>query len=71
MSSKPRTDLEDARSLIERGLGDLLAVPDAALEQPWMWPGHGEADVRYGLFRILEDLEATAAAIDGQSAGRP
>lgn len=63
VSSPSPADLDTARSLIERGLGDLLAVPDAALEGPWTWPGHGEADRRYGFFRILEDLEATAAEI--------
>ena len=52
-------------------MGDLLAVPDAALDGPWTWPEHGEADGRYGLFRILEDLEATAAAIDGTGRPRP
>ncbi len=64
MTISPRTDLDTARGRIERSLSDLLTVPDAALERPWDWPGHGEADVRYGLFRILEDLEATAAAVD-------
>jgi hypothetical protein len=70
MSSTPHTDLEGARSLVERGLGDLLAIPDAALERPWMWPGKGEADVRYGFFRILEELEATEASIGGQAERR-
>lgn len=70
MSRPPRTDLDSARRLIERGLGDLLTVPDAALDGPWTWPDHGEADGRYAFFRILEDLEATAAAIDAASAGR-
>ena len=66
-----RTDLEGARGQIERALGDLLAVPDAALDGPWTWPDHGEADGRYAFFRILEDLEATAAAIDAAGGGRP
>ncbi|MEA2613112.1 MAG: hypothetical protein QOI52_1071, partial [Chloroflexota bacterium] len=64
-------DLDTARSHIERGLADLLAVPDDALEGPWPWPDHGEADRRYGFFRILEDLEATAAAIDATRGVRP
>jgi hypothetical protein len=71
MSNPSRTDLDSARSRIERGLGDLLTVPDAALDGPWDWPDHGEADGRYGFFRILEDLEATAAAIDGRGERRP
>ena len=71
MPSRPPADLGAARSLIERGLGDLLAVPDAALDQAWIWPGHGEADGRYAFFRILEDLEATAAALDAAGGSRP
>jgi hypothetical protein len=70
MASTIRTDPEGARSLIDRGLGDLLAVPDAALDGPWTWPDHGEADGRYAFFRILEDLEATAAAIDARGGSR-
>ena len=72
MPTTSPAELDTARSRIERAIGDLLAVPDAALDGPWMWPEHGEADGRYGLFRILEDLEATAAAIDGtgRRAGR-
>lgn len=71
MSSPSPADLDTARRLIERGLGDLLAVPDAALEGPWTWLDHGEADGRYGFFRILEDLEATAAGIDTRRGPRP
>jgi hypothetical protein len=71
MTSPSTLDLDTARSHIDRGLADLLAVPDAALEGPWRWPDHGETDVRYGFFRILEDLEATAAAIDAERAPRP
>jgi hypothetical protein len=71
MASPSTVDLDTARSHIERGLGDLLAVPDAALGGPWPWPGHGEADRRYGFFRILEDLTATAAAIDATRGARP
>jgi hypothetical protein len=71
MANPPTLDLDTARSHIERGLADLLAVPDAALERPWPWPDHGEVDVRYGFFRILEDLEATAAAIDASGGARP
>jgi len=71
MASPSTVDLETARTHIEHGLADLLAVPDAALEGPWPWPDHGEADVRYGFFRILEDLEAIAAAIDASRGARP
>lgn len=71
MSDAAPSALDTARTLIEQGMGDLLAVPDAALDGPWDWPGYGAADGRYGFFRILEDLEATAAAIDTHRAERP
>lgn len=71
MSTLPHPDLASARGLIERGLGDLLAVPDAALDRPWTWTGFGEADGRYAFFRILEDLEGTAAALDARAGPRP
>ncbi|HUP54917.1 MAG TPA: DinB family protein [Methylomirabilota bacterium] len=70
MTTSTRRDLDGARRRVERALEDLLAVPDAALEGPWQWPDHGEADVRYGIFRVLEDLEATAAAIDARGVTR-
>lgn len=71
MSSPVSPDLDTARRHIEDALGDLLAVPDAALDMPWTWPGFGEADGRYAFFRILEDLEGTAAAIDARAGARP
>ena len=71
MPSPTTADLDTARREIERAMDDLLAVPDTALEGPWPWPGHGEADRRYGFFRIVEDLEGTAAAFDATRAGRP
>lgn len=70
MSPSSPVDLETARSLVERSFADLVAVSDAALDRPWEWPGHGEADGRYGFFRILEDFEATAAALDAGPGGR-
>jgi DinB superfamily len=71
MPTLSTTDLGTARSDIERALADLLAVPDAALEGPWAWPGYGEADGRYGFFRIIEDLEGAATGIDTTRGGRP
>jgi hypothetical protein len=71
MASPATVDLDTARSHIERALAGLVAVPDTALEGPWPWPEHGEADIRYGFFRILEDLEATAAEIDATRGPRP
>lgn len=65
----PGTDaapaLEEARATLRRATADLLAVPDATLERPWQWPGHGEADVRYGLYRVLEVLEAAEGRLAG------
>jgi hypothetical protein len=71
VSSPPTSDLDTARRMIERSLGDLLAVGDAALEEPWAWPGHGELDRRSAFFGILQDLETTATGIDTGSARRP
>ena len=39
---------------------DLAAIPDAALEKVWRWRDR-DADVRYGLFRVLESVEGAAA----------
>ena len=64
-------DLETARGLIEGALGDLLAVGDEALEQPWTWPDHGDLDRRSAFFRITEDLDAATAAIDAGGMARP
>jgi DinB superfamily len=71
MTTSSTTDLDTARSHVEQAMADLLAVPDAALEGPWTWPGYGEADGRYGFFRIVEDFEAAAAGIDTTRGGRP
>jgi hypothetical protein len=71
MPTTSTTELGTARSHVERAIADLLAVPEAALDGPWTWPGYGEADGRYAFFRILEDLEATGAAIDAEGRSRP
>ncbi len=71
MSTAAAPDLDAARGFIEGALDDLLAVGDAALEGPWVWPEHGELDRRYGFFRIMEDLDATSAGIDARAAPRP
>ena len=59
------------RAAILAAFGDLLAVPDAALESAWAWrTGAGDStDVRYGFYRIHEQLEDSAAAIVGGRAG--
>ncbi len=71
MSTPAHPDLDAARGLIEGAVGDLLAIPDAALEAAWTWPDHGEVERRYGFFRIIEDLDATTAGIDARGGTRP
>jgi hypothetical protein len=71
MTATTDPDLDRARGLVAAALVDLLAVGDARLEEPWIWPGHGEADRRYGFFRIIEDLDAVTAAIDARGVARP
>jgi DinB family protein len=46
-------------------IDDILAVPDASLEDRWRWRPNDEddADVRYGLYRIHEVLEEAIARI--------
>jgi hypothetical protein len=51
-----------ARAALSEAASDLLAVPDAALEAEWPWRGEA-ADVRYGLYRIIETLDETAANV--------
>jgi hypothetical protein len=46
-----------ARSAILGAVTDLLAIPAAALTQPWAWIGGGEEEVRYGAYRAFEALE--------------
>ena len=61
-----------ARAALAGAAGDLLAIPDSALEKAWPWRGE-EADVRYGLYRLLESLDEAAARWDlhGLLAGLP
>lgn len=52
-----------ARSAVEAAGRRLLAVPDDRLEAVWPWRGHAsEVDVRYGLYRSFELLEAARAS---------
>jgi len=54
-----------ARRSFETAIGDMLAVPDGALEGPWRWrpDDPDDADVRYGLYRIHEALEESVGAV--------
>lgn len=52
-----------ARSAVEAAGRRLLGVPDDRLEAVWPWSGHAsEVDVRYGLYRSFELLEAARAS---------
>lgn len=51
----------EARRSLERAVSDLLAIPDgAALEREWPW-NEGEVELRYGFYRLYEQLEGAAA----------
>jgi hypothetical protein len=54
-----------ARADIRAAIADVVAVPDDALERPWRWHADdpGDLDVRYGLYRLHESLEESAAAV--------
>jgi hypothetical protein len=54
-----------ARAPLAAVVGDLLAIPDPALEAPWRWrpTDPDDVDVRYGLYRIHERFEAAIGAI--------
>lgn len=49
----------DLRAALAAATGDLLAIPDSALETDWPWRDDG-ADVRYGLYRAIETIEEAA-----------
>jgi len=58
----PAPSLAAARAAMEKAGRDLAAIPDATLERTWRWRDH-DADVRYGLFRVLESVEQGAAEV--------
>jgi hypothetical protein len=51
-----------ARQALDAAGRELVAVPDDALERNWRWRD-ADADVRYGVFRSLEAVEAATGAI--------
>jgi uncharacterized damage-inducible protein DinB len=57
------------RAALEAAARDMLAVRDEDLERGWQWRDD-EADVRYGLYRSIEAIEAAAAAIAAADASR-
>lgn len=58
-----------ARRALTQASADYLAVPDSTLERPWTWHDR-ELDVRYGVYRGAETIEAATAEIDGLLAGQ-
>src|SRR5262245_28995774 len=52
-----------ARAALDTAAAELLAIPDDALERDWTWGDH-RADVRYGLFRAIENVEEAGGAIE-------
>lgn len=58
--------LTRAREDVVAAARDVLAVPEAALPEPWSWTGESEADIRYGAYRAAEALES--AEIDARRA---
>ncbi len=46
-----------ARADVIAAARGLLAIPEAALAQPWAWIGGSEEEVRYGAYRAAESLE--------------
>jgi len=51
-----------ARERLDEAGRDLLAIQDDSLERDWPWREH-TADVRYGIFRSIESVEAASASI--------
>jgi hypothetical protein len=58
----PAPAVAQARGALEGAGRDLATIPDAALDKTWRWRDH-DADVRYGLFRVLESVEGAAAEV--------
>jgi DinB superfamily len=61
-----------ARQALATATADYLAIPDDVLERDWTWRG-GDLDVRYGVYRAAETIEAATAEIDAvlTASGRP
>ncbi|MEO8462603.1 MAG: DinB family protein [Chloroflexota bacterium] len=65
LTPEPTLDVAPSVILMRDALAaattDLLAIPDSALETGWPWR-EDEADVRYGLYRTIEAVEASTVA---------
>ncbi len=69
-------DLADAivraRSAVALAASDSLAIPESALEKPWVWNGRDPGDgVRYGLYRAAETIEDASVELEAALAGAP
>ena len=69
------TVIRDARADLAVIVADILAIPESTLERDWAWTGGGEADVRYGIYRVHElleraEIDAARALRGGPDAGQ-
>lgn len=66
------SSIQAGRAALAAATSDYIAIPDDALERPWLWGDHESPDgVRYGIYRGAETLEAASAEIDRATAGSP
>jgi hypothetical protein len=61
--------VRSAREALATAAAEYLAIPDKALERTWMWRER-ELDVRYGIYRAAETVEAATAELDAALAAR-
>ena len=59
-----------ARATVASATAGFLAIPDAVLGQPWTWR-EVENELRYGLYRAAETIEAASAELEANLAGAP
>ena len=59
-----------ARAAVTSVAGGFLAIPDVVLERPWTWRDV-ENELRYGLYRAAETVEAASAELEANLAGAP
>ena len=59
-----------ARADVIAAARGLLAIPEAALAQPWAWIGGSEEEVRYGAYRAAESLELAEIEARTAASGR-
>lgn len=62
--------IASARAALAAAAADCLAIPDSALERPFTWR-EVEHDVRFGLYRAAETVEAASAELELALAGAP